>query len=135
MNNLLNSFVKDWIVSSGSEDCAIKYLEIHKSQIHDKEKKKIFFEWFSYLSKFLNEEIAKNNGSFQIISHQNNQENKMIKEFNLITENYDGVFYVITGNKVVTSVIVKNDKIISFCPILNQGNKINRPWFINEPIK
>lgn len=132
---LVNSFVKEWISSAGSKACALKYLNIHKSQVQDNEKKKIFFEWFSYVSKFLNEEIAKNNGGFLIIPHQNNEENKMIKEFNLITDDYTGVFYVITDSKVVTSIIVKNGKIISFCTILNQGTKINRPWFINVPSK
>lgn len=129
---LVNSFVKEWISSAGSKACALKYLNIHESQLQDKAKKKFFFEWFSYISKCLNEEIVKNNGRFLIIPHQNNQENKMIKEFNLITDDYGGVFYVVTDSVVVTSIIVKNGKVISFCPILNQGNKINRPWFINE---
>jgi len=130
----VNSFVNDWISSAGSKACALKYLNIHESQLQDEAKKKFFFEWFSYISKCLNEEIVKNNGRFLLIPHQNNQENKMIKEFNLITDDYGGVFYVVTDSVVVTSIIVKNGKVISFCPILNQGSRINRPWFINQPV-
>lgn len=132
---LVNSFVKKWMESAGSEDCALKYLEIHDSYLQDSEKKKFFFEWFSSFSKTINEEIIKNNGKFQIIPHKIDDENKMIKEFNLVLDDYTGVFYLIINSKVVTDIIVKNGKIISYCPMLNQGDKKNRAWFVNKPIK
>ena len=132
---IVNLFVQEWLSSAGSEDCALKYLEIHASYLQDSEKKRFFFEWFSLFSKTIHEEIIKNNGKYQIIPHQNNQENKIIKEFNLITDDYAEVFYLVANNKVVTSIILKDGKIISYCPMLNQGSKINRAWFINKPIK
>jgi len=131
----VNSFVKEWIESIGSEDCALKYLEIHNSYLQNIEKKKFFFEWFSLFSRTINQEIIKNNGNYQIIPHVNPDKNAMIKEFNLIADDYSGVFYLIIGDKVVTDIIVKDSKIISYCPVLNQGKKINKAWFVNRPLE
>lgn len=58
----------------------------------------------------------------------------MIKAYNLETDDYSKVFYLIIGNKIATAIIIKNKKIISYCPHLRLGRaEINIPWFISEP--
>lgn len=130
---LVNLFVKEWIQSNGSNECAKKYLDINSYYLQDIEKNKFLFEWFSLFSKSLKEEIDKNDGKYQIFAHIKNEEKDLIKTFNLKTDDFSGVYYLAIDNKIFNSIIVKNGKIISFCPLMNQGSRINIPWFINEP--
>lgn len=130
----MNAFVKEFLDSSGSKDCAMKYLNIDSSYFKDEEQKKFFFEWFAAYSLEMKKETMKNNGNYKIISHMDESENNMIKKYNLETDDYSGVFYLITGDKIATSIIIKNRKIISYCPLLNLGRAdLSVPWFINEP--
>ena len=128
-----NSFIKEWIESNGSKECAAKYLAIDKTYIQDSKKNKFLFEWFSIFGKSIKDEINKGSGNYKIIAHEKNAKMDLIKEFNLETDDYSGVYYLVVGGKVINSIVVKNGKIISYCPLMNQGSKINKPWFINEP--
>jgi hypothetical protein len=132
---IVNAFVKEWIDTSGSEACALKYLNIHESYLQEGEKKKFLFEWFSSIGKVYKEEILKNNGKYQIIAHENNKENDLIKKFNLKTDDYSGVYYFIIGGKVIAPIIVKEGRIISFSTVWIHVNvnQFNKPWFINQP--
>lgn len=130
---LANSFVKDWLDSNGSKECALKYLEIDNFYLKSKEKKEFVLEWFSEFGRFLKGEIDKNEGKYQILAHKGNEENESIKKFDLKTDDYSGVYYLVSGNEVLNSIIIKNGKIISYCPVMKQGSSINQPWFINQP--
>lgn len=130
---LANSFVKDWLDSNGSEACALKYLEINDFYLRDKEKEKFVLEWFSISAKFLKGEIEKNGGKYQIIAHKGNEKNESIKKFNLKADDYSGMYYLVSGGKVLNSIVIKDGKIISYCPVMNQGEPVNYPWFINQP--
>jgi hypothetical protein len=132
--HLVDSFVKEWIESSGSEDCALKYLDIHTSYVQDEEKKKLFFETFSLFGKTFKEEINKNDGKYQLIAHKTNNENDLIKKFNLKTVDYSGVYYLIVNGKIITSIIIKEGRIVSYCVIFVHPDKgrFEKPWYINE---
>lgn len=132
---LVNSFVKDWIKSDGSKECALKYLEIHKSYLQDEKKKKFLFDVFSTFAKTYKEAIDKNGGKYQILAHKGNEENESIKKFNLKTDDYSGVYYLVYGDKVLNSIIVKDGRIISFSVAFVHRNmgRFNIPWFINQP--
>lgn len=109
---LVKLFVKEWLASNGSKECADKFLDIHDSYLNNKDKRDFLFSWFSLFCKNINEEINRNKGLYQIVSHQDN--NITIKEFNLKLVDYSGVYYLQSGNKILTNLIVKNKKIISF---------------------
>jgi hypothetical protein len=130
---LIRAFVTEWIDTSGSEGCALKYLNIHESYLQG-ENKKFLFEWFSLIGKFYKEEIHKNSGKYQILAHEANPENDSIKRFNLKTDSYSGVYYLIVGGKIVAPIIVKEGKIISFSTVWIHVNvnEFNKPWFINR---
>jgi hypothetical protein len=132
---IVNSFVKEWIGTSGSEVCALKYMNIHESQLQDEEKKRLFFLTFSFIGNLLKDEIMKSDEKFQIISHENNKGNDMIKKFNLKTDDYSGVYYLIIDGKVITPIIVKEGRIVSYSQVWIHVdiNKFNKPWFINQP--
>ena len=136
-DKIVYSFVEEWLSSSGSEECALKFLNIHKSYLDTDEAKNFFFEWFASFCQVIKGEIEKSNGEYQIIKHKHNTNNEAIKKFNLSTNDYSGVYYLIINGEVVTSLIVKNSRIISYCVIMVHPNKsrFNRPWLINEALK
>lgn len=132
---LVDSFVKEWINTSGSEECALKYMNIHESQLQNEEKRKLFFQTFSFIGTLLKEEIIKNDVKYQIVAHAKNMDNDYVKKFNLIAEDYSGVFYLVLNNKVILPIIVKEDRIISYSHVWIHVNinKFNKPWYINQP--
>lgn len=130
----VNTFVKEWLASNGSKECAIKFLDIDNRYLNDNEQKDLLFSWFSLFGKNINEEINRNKGIYQVIPHS--CDNSIIEKFNLKIADYSGVYYLVSRDKILTSIVVKNNKIISFCPMLNQGTKTNKAWLINEqPVK
>ncbi len=133
---IIDSFLNKICTSTDSTGKLLEYLDLHNSYLREKKSEVLFLELFHLYCNEI-KVVMGNNPRYKIISHKDNEECTLIKEYNLKTNDYTGVYYIVSNDKIISLIIIKNQKIISFCCSLDliwmDNKKIKWPWLINVP--
>ena len=132
---LVNEYINEILNSSQPEVTSLKYLSLDECYFTEEEDSTFFTEFYAtYVSQMKDFINKMNEGKFNIVTNENTQYEDLIKQYNLEVKEGKQVYYLISGKKVFTSLIVEGGKIISFCPKLHFGEDAKKEqWFINIP--
>ena len=124
----IKDFVNNIILSNTSNTNDIfEYIEASE-ELRSKEG---FEELLENYVTFLRESLVSQKREYQVTRHLGNEDQEGIVKYNLQYNDLENVYYIISEEKIVTHIIMDNDKIISFfCSISKRGNQ-NFPVMLN----
>ena len=88
-------------------------------------------EMIKFTSYALNQWLKQCDMKYSV--HHHNQIDKLLfNEYKLKYDNFDNVYYVVCNNSILTSVIIEDEKIISFFPyLIKNASKTATPVILN----
>ncbi len=100
-----------------------------KRFINVKEHDEKFYQLLELNIKEIHTKLRDKSMNFSIEKHN---DDLIIKEYNLIHDNYDKVYYIICDNTVVTPIVLDegDQKIIAFFTALTKKRGKNYPWLL-----
>lgn len=108
---MIDSFITEIILNYNyTSNDLLKFIKLNN--FSDGDKKEIIFMIIDENIKFLREKLQNENMSYEILTHEEVKKQKI--DFNFQFEDYSKVYHLIKNNKIITSFIFDNDKIISF---------------------
>lgn len=94
------------------------------------DKKETLVEIVNQQISNLNSILIENNNEYSIISHYELDDHSLTT--NLKYEDFSKVYFIICSNKILTPVIVENDRIISFFYGITKHKRNSYPWILNK---
>ncbi|WP_147376136.1 hypothetical protein [Ichthyenterobacterium magnum] len=124
-------FINNIVLNSNYDSSDLEYyLDIDKETLEDKNKKDFFISLMDDNIIDIKQKIDKNELNYIILSNKEAIEKGITS--NLIYNDYSKVYYVIVENKIITPIIIKNDKIVSFFYGLTKKENESRPMLLNN---
>lgn len=108
---MINSFITEVILNNNyTSNDLLKFIKFNNFLGGDK--KEFIFTIIDENVKFLRDKIQSENMNYKILSDEDVKKQKI--ESNFQFEDYTKVYHLITNNKIITSFVFDNDKILSF---------------------
>lgn len=87
-------------------------------------------EYFQYVMDNIQNEVSEGDG-YTIVNHTLMAKDSRSKNLNLNYDKMENVYYLLSGEKIVTTIIIRNNKIISFYYAISKKEDRNYPAILN----
>ena len=126
----IDSFMKNVILNKSFKVEGIdKYVTINKEVLNSK--KNELYQILNMNIDDIRKSLDDCGSEYKIVQHYK-LEKKQLSEYRLEYNDYDKVYYVLCNQKIVTSIVIKDDKIVSFFTTLKKFENQNyKPWLLN----
>ena len=118
------------IVKKDSTDVGALLPYLDYSGIKLERSQDVMIQMITFYAFVVNGWIKDHHGEYKIYPHHS-VANKFTERYSLQYNDLENVYYVVSEDKIVTPIIVKNGKIISFFTGLIQGTKKVHPVLLN----
>jgi len=129
----INSFVQNIILEDNYDFNSLhEYISFDENVKNDKKKKETLYELVSVYGSEIKDRLTKCNKNFELLSYDETSDRSL--KTKLEYNNYEKVYNLICDEKILTSIILDNNKIISFFPAFakKQNNTGKHPYLLNN---
>lgn len=127
--SLIDKFIQEVILEKKLDHKIwSKYLDFSEEQ--SEKGKKIVHELINKQIQRISSNIKKNDNEYSIIHYSDLKKNNLSS--NLKYKDFGKVYFLIIDKKIITPIIVENEKIIAFFNGITKQKRNSYPWLLNK---
>ncbi len=125
--DIVKNFVASVVTNDSFDISTIgEYVHAQQTPLDDAAMQEVLSSYISYMR----ETIGKNSGKYEIVRSDSGDHRKLIEDYDLQYDDTMSTFYLVAGEKLVTHIIVKEGKVISFFTSITKKKRNRYPWIL-----